>query len=275
MVVHQNYPRAVALQTQLPAAHKLNIGYTILRSLTVADSLERMMYNTQNWSLQPIQAAACAHIPNYWMTRYPKTLAIEANWAMVLSVNSQAQNQRKNLYAEAFRMTGDSEGDLPEANVQTVIGGYTVESYRHILETVIVHLMGGNYRLACKLLLTYNIGQIRTEVTKKRAVLAIDRMTKYLKLSPVYEAWGKWKNLYKGDLALDGVLKGFLRDPALACQPEAPIIKIKVKLRADTGSELPPAMMSSRQSGIPAQSSASQSVPEQSSGKIKIKLKAK
>jgi DNA polymerase III delta prime subunit len=105
MVIHQNYLRSIS-SLRLSPLNKINLALVVVNNLITSDMVEKIMYNTQNWSLQPIQSYTCAHIPNYYMNMVGKTAYVEAKWASVLSINSQAQNLRKNIYMELHKMSG-------------------------------------------------------------------------------------------------------------------------------------------------------------------------
>jgi replication factor C subunit 1 len=203
MVIHQNYLRSIsALKTS--AMNKINLSLATINSLITSDVIEKLMYNTQNWGLQPIQSYSCAHIPNYYMNMLPKTMYVEAKWASVLSINSQAQNLRKNIYAELQRMS----------NHKT----YSIADLQQIIELIFIQIINGQIKPAVDTLHAYNLfnfdldddGPIKTkisDISKKKALVVIDKLAKYIKISPYYDQWNEFKNAHKTDKELDLQIK--------------------------------------------------------------------
>jgi replication factor C subunit 1 len=142
MVIHQNYLRSIS-SLKTSAMNKINLSLVIVNSLITSDVIEKIMYNTQNWSLQPVQSYACAHVANYYMNLMPKTMYVEAKWASVLSINSQAQNLRKNIYTELQRMS----------NHKT----YSISDLQQIIELVYIQIISGQIVPAVEMLHTYNL----------------------------------------------------------------------------------------------------------------------
>jgi len=209
MVIHQNYLRSISVM-KTTAMNKINLALVVVNSLITSDVIEKIMYNTQNWSLQPIQSYTCAHIPNYYMNLASKTTQVDAKWASVLSINSQAQNLRKNIYLELHKLS----------NHKT----YNIADLQHIIELVFIRLINNDILPAVELLYSYNLfsldndtvtqshftGKVITELSKKKALLIIDKLAKYIKISPYYEQWNQFKSLNKNNKELDAHIKSAL-----------------------------------------------------------------
>jgi DNA polymerase III delta prime subunit len=204
MVIHQNYLRSISALKTSPM-NKINLSLVLINSLITSDVIEKIMYNTQNWSLQSVQSYACAHMANYYMNLMPKTMFVEAKWASVLSINSQAQNLRKNIYTELQRMSSHKT--------------YSIADLQQIIELVFIQIINGRIEPAVDMLHTYNLFNLEEEtlclstkskfsdITKKKALVIIDKLAKYIKISPCYEQWNTFKNEHKTDKELDTAIK--------------------------------------------------------------------
>jgi len=207
MVIHQNYLRSIsALKTT--AMNKINISLVVVNSLITSDVIEKIMYNTQNWGLQPVQSYTCAHIPNYYMNLMSKTMYVDAKWASVLSINSQAQNLRKNIYAELQHMSKHKT--------------YSIADLQQIIELIFIQIISGQIKSAVDMLHTYNLFSLDddgvtavtvkakskfSDISKKKALVIIDKLAKYIKISPYYDQWNEFKNVHKADKELDTQIK--------------------------------------------------------------------
>jgi len=195
MVVHQNYLQAISLQ-KAHAMTKIDNAINCMDSLIVSDVIEKTMYNTQCWYLQPMQGYTCALIPNYYINNIPKSSQVTASWASVLSVSSQSQNLRKNMYNEIYAV--DQEHT------------YSIEDVQAIVETVFHHLINGNTTKAIHMLLDYNLTELEdclSPTCRKKTLLIIDKIAKYIKISPYYKKWTKFRDTYKGSKDLDQEIK--------------------------------------------------------------------
>ena len=203
MVVHQNYLRSISVM-KTTALNKISLALIVVNSLITSDVIEKLMYNTQNWGLQPIQSYTCAHIPNFYMNLTSKSAYIDAKWASVLSINSQAQNLKKNMYIELHKMSFHKT--------------YNIADLQQIVEMIFIMLINGNIESAIDMLYKYklcmddeNINVVSNDFTKKKALVAIDKLAKYIKISPYYEEWNTFKNKHKSNKALDTQIKEYIQ----------------------------------------------------------------
>jgi replication factor C subunit 1 len=200
MVVHQNYLQAISLQKTHPMT-KINNAIDCMDSLIVSDIIEKTMYNTQCWYLQPIQGYTCALIPNYYINKHPKSSYVTASWASVLSVSSQSQNLRKNMYNEIYNV------DLEHS--------YSIEDIQVIVETVFHYLIQGETTRAIKMLLDYNLTELNECISptcRKKTLLIIDKIAKYIKISRYYTKWIKFRDSNKGNKELDQTIKDCVQE---------------------------------------------------------------
>lgn len=198
MVVHQNYLQAISLQ-KAHAMTKIDNAIKCMDSLIVSDVIEKTMYNTQCWYLQPIQGYTCTLIPNYYINRIPKSSSVTASWASVLSVSSQSQNLRKNMYNEIYSVDHEHS--------------YGIEDIQLIIEVVFHHLINGNTEHAIHMLLDYNLTELDECLSpscKKKTLLIIDKIAKYIKISPYYKKWIKFRDANKGNKDLDQEIKDLI-----------------------------------------------------------------
>lgn len=198
MVVHQNYLQAISLQ-KTPVTSKINNAIDCMDSLIVSDIIEKTMYNTQCWYLQPMQGYTCAMIPNYYINKAPKTSYVTASWASVLSISSQSQNLRKNMYNEIYEVDREHT--------------YSIEDVQTIIEVVFSHLINGDTDRAIHMLLDYNLTELNDCLLpncKKKSLLIIDKIAKYIKISPYYKQWTKFRDANKGDKDLDQHIKSLV-----------------------------------------------------------------
>jgi DNA polymerase III delta prime subunit len=195
MVVHQNYLQAIALQKTQPMI-KIDNAISCMDSLIVSDITEKIMYNTQSWHLQPIQGFTSTLIPNYYINMYPKTSQLTAIWASVLSVSSQSQNLRKNMYAEIYNVDGEHS--------------YSIEDVQVIIEIVFQHLIAGQTETAIKILLDYDMTELNELIQpncRKKALLIIDKVAKYVKISHYYSRWAKFRDANKSNKELEQTIR--------------------------------------------------------------------
>lgn len=195
MVIHQNYIHAISAQ-KTTISDKIESSLQIINNLIISDVIEKAMYNTQNWNLQSIQSFTCAHVPNYYINRMPKKAHVEARWASVLSINSQAQNLRKNLYQELHKMS----------ETQT----YCISDLQQMVEVVFYNLINGHTLKALDILLRYKLCD-NAEFKKKKALMVIDKIAKYIKISPYYDKWTKFRNDNKTNKSLDSEIKNYMQ----------------------------------------------------------------
>lgn len=97
MVLYQNYMNAVSCQ-KAPVYTRIDNAIDIADSLVDSDIIEKAIYNTQGWHLQPIQGLTCAYIPSYHINNKPKIHTVETRWTDVLTTNSHTQSSKKKMY---------------------------------------------------------------------------------------------------------------------------------------------------------------------------------
>lgn len=199
MVVHQNYLQAISLQ-KAHAMTKISNAINCIDSLIVSDVVEKTMYNTQSWHLQPIQGYTCALIPNYYINNIPKKSYVTASWASVLSVSSQSQNLRKNMYNEIYNVDKGHS--------------YSIEDIQVIIEMVFHELINYNTEKAVNMMMEYNLTELEECLSpscRKKTLLIIDKVAKYVKISPYYKKWIKFRDQNKNNKELDQEIKQYVK----------------------------------------------------------------
>uniref|UniRef100_A0A6C0J7C5 AAA+ ATPase domain-containing protein n=1 Tax=viral metagenome TaxID=1070528 RepID=A0A6C0J7C5_9ZZZZ len=199
MVIHQNYHRAISGQ-RCDVMEKIKDAITIIDSLIISDEVEKIMYNTQNWGLQPVQSLTCAHIPSYYMNKRKKQHVIDTKWAAILSVNSQAQNLWKNVYQELDQMHHDKT--------------YNICDLQHIIEVIFHYIINGNIKEAMMKIAHYDLcldlhDHDRKKYKRKKALTIIDKMAKYIKTSSYYTKWAGFLCTNKNNKELDDKIYGY------------------------------------------------------------------
>lgn len=180
MVVHRNYLRAICLQ-DTTVVEKFNSVIATMDSIVVSDVIEKIMYNTQCWFLQPIQGYAATYVTNYYMNKHPKTMIVQSDWASVLSINSQSQNLRKNAHELMYN-----------------IHGYSIDDVQSLIEIVFQLFINNRYECAMKHIIHYKLCNLEEFKTKK-AITVIDKIAKFIKLSKYYDRWAIFKETIKND----------------------------------------------------------------------------
>ncbi len=104
MVIHENYISAISLQKST-VINKIDNAISCIDSIINSDIIEKTMFNTQSWYLQPIQGMLCCYIPSYYMNCKPKIADINyIKWASVLGRNMHTQNDKNNAYDIALKL---------------------------------------------------------------------------------------------------------------------------------------------------------------------------
>lgn len=198
MVVHQNYLRAITAQKST-TPYKLHAAIRCIDNLVTSDIIEKAMYNNQSWYLQPIQGYTSAQIPNYYISLYPKASVVTASWASVLSINSQSQNLKKNIYEVLY------------GTEQT--HSYSIQDIQHLIEVIFHYMVRGDTATAVRLLQGYGLCQSSEfdEKPDKKALSVIDKIAKYIKISPMYGIWAEFRDANKNNRELDGRIKEYVR----------------------------------------------------------------
>jgi hypothetical protein len=184
MVVHHNYLKAICMQ-ETTVAEKISCIIATMDSLVVSDVIEKTMYNTQCWFLQPIQGYASTYIPNYYINKHPKTAVAQSEWASVLSVSSQSQNLKKNA-----------------RDLQYNVHSYTITDVQSLIEITFQLFVTQKYEHAVRHIVYYKLCNL-DEFKTKKAVTVIDKIAKFIKLSRYHLRWSNFKETIKNDKMFD------------------------------------------------------------------------
>jgi DNA polymerase III delta prime subunit len=195
MVVHQNYLKALNLQRASPA-QRLDGAIRCMSSLVTSDVIEKIMYNTQCWYLQPVQGYSSTLVPSYYINRYSKTTKASSTWASVLSISSQSQNLKKNMHEILYNVNSRYT--------------YSIMDIQNLIEVIYHNLMHGHLEEAARLLVAYDICDLG-ELTDKKAINVLDKISKFIKLSRYYKDWQIFKERMKTNKEFDTNLKAFVK----------------------------------------------------------------
>jgi hypothetical protein len=275
MVVHQNYIHAISMQ-KTSYTNKMDSIKKCCDSLVVADMLEKVMYTTQSWNLQMQHGLTCTFIPNYYINKYVKPQSVNSSWASILSICSQSQNLKKNLYEIIYRIPGRRS--------------YTIQDVQLITEFILHHIINGNYEKAIQVIIKYNICDLN-DFKGKKCIAVFDKLIKFIKISSYLEKWTQFKEDAKSNKALDSTIKSCIdrlhtnqvKITTLTCQsprqlsptPAAEVLvkpKLKVKLKIEVPGGTQVEVLGGEQVEAPggAQVEALGGAP-----KLKLKLKLK
>jgi len=194
MVVHQNYIKAIDKQ-RVGYREKIDNAIKTIDSLVVSDVIEKHMYNSQHWHLQTVQGLSCTYVPNYYINRFPKMAQANSTWASVLSISSQSQNLKKNMYEIISLINGKRS--------------YSIDDVQHLIEIVLQSIMEGDYESAVKLIMNYTICDIQ-ELKTKKVFPVIDKLLKFIKISPYCTKWERFREKTKNNKDIDTIIKEIL-----------------------------------------------------------------
>lgn len=194
MVVHQNYVKAIDKQ-RIGYKEKIDNAIRTIDSLVVSDVIEKHMYNSQHWHLQAVQGLSCTYVPNYYINRFPKIAQANSTWASVLSISSQSQNLKKNMYEIISLINGKRS--------------YSIDDVQHLIEIVLQSIIDSDYESAVKLITTYAICDIQ-ELKTKKVLTVIDKLVKFIKISPYCLKWEKFREKTKNNKDIDTIIKDIL-----------------------------------------------------------------
>jgi DNA polymerase III delta prime subunit len=210
MVVHQNYLKAIDKQ-HTGYKNKIANAINTIDSLVVSDIIEKHMYNSQHWHLQTVQGLACTYVPNYYINRFKKLSPANSTWASVLSISSQSQNLKKNMYEIISQINGKRS--------------YTIEDVQYLIEIILQSIMDTDYIKAIKLIMGYNICDVE-ELKTKKCIPVIDKLVKFIKISPYYTKWEEFKEKHKNNKDIDTAIK-----EAIATE-SANITGVKIRIQS-------------------------------------------
>lgn len=164
MVMHQNYINAVSAQKTKPF-ERINNAIKIIQSLVDSDIVEKTMYNTQGWHLQPIQGITCCYIPSYHINKYPKVKTINAAWTQVLGTSSHTKSSMKKIFELMFRINKKFS--------------YNVSDIQVLGEMILHMITNQRYEEAAQILYKYNLSDIKD----------VDKLLSSVKLTDYGTQW--------------------------------------------------------------------------------------
>jgi hypothetical protein len=185
MMIHENYiPVVNAQNTTLK--NKLFNCQQCINSIINGDMIEKMMYNTQSWSLQPIHGLCSCYLPSYYSNTFPKLSHDRIKWTETLGNFSFQRANIKNIHGLASLFnTGYS---------------YTVDDILLLSHIILYNLLDptGNPQVGIEYMRNYNL-----------VADDIDDLIKVNKLSD------KYKKLYtsRQKTQLGRLLEGLKRLP--------------------------------------------------------------
>lgn len=96
MMIHENYLSVIGSQNTT-TQQKLTNCQSCLDAVINGDIIEKMMYNTQSWYLQPIHGLSSCYIPSYYSNVSTKLNHQRAQWTTTLGRFSLQRASMKNI----------------------------------------------------------------------------------------------------------------------------------------------------------------------------------
>lgn len=165
MMIHENYINVINSQnTEL--THKMMNCHSCIDSIVNGDIIEKVMYNTQSWYLQPIHGLCSCYIPSYYANIYPKLNHSGFKWTTALGRFSLQRATIKNINLIASVLnTGHS---------------YTVDDIQLLSQLILYNLLDskGNPQIGAEYMKNYNL-----TMKDIKKLIKVDKLSdKYKKL---------------------------------------------------------------------------------------------
>lgn len=167
MMIHENYVGVIDAQ-HTTADNKLIACQKSIDSIITGDIIEKVMYNTQSWYLQPIHGLSACYVPSYYANAYMRGPHNKASFTQTLGRFSLQRANIKNIH---LVMSMLNSGFV-----------YGVDDIQLLSEIILFNLLdpNGNQNKGIQLLKNYN--------------LSIKDLEKLIKMNKLSE---KYKKLYK------------------------------------------------------------------------------
>lgn len=163
MMVHENYVTVVNAQNT-NNANKMRNCYQCIDAIVNGDVIEKIMYNTQSWSLQPIHGLTSCYIPSYYANVHPLLGYRGASWTTALGRYSLRCANIKNInLLSSMLNTGHT---------------YSVEDIQLLSQVILYNLLDphGDRKIGAEYMKQYNL-----------SVKDIEKLIKVDKLSDKYK----------------------------------------------------------------------------------------
>ena len=162
-MVHENYMTVITSQNT-NVAEKMRNCHACIDALINADIIEKVMYNTQSWYLQPLHGLCSCYVPNYYANVVPKLAYRSASWTTTLGNYSLKRSNLKDLKSLSFSI---NNGHI-----------YPIEQIQLMRQVILYHLLDphGSIETGIQYMRTYNLN-----------INSIDKLIKIDKLSDKYK----------------------------------------------------------------------------------------
>ena len=167
MMVHENYVEVVSSQNTKANYKMLNLQHCI-DSVITGDIIEKIMYNTQSWHLQPIHGLNACYVPSYYANVHPKLGYDRVKFTSTLGRFSLQRANIKNINLVMSMLNRGST--------------YNVDDIQLLSQIILFHLLdpNGDQQIGIQYLKNYN--------------LSIKDLEKLIKMNKLDD---KYKKLYK------------------------------------------------------------------------------
>lgn len=121
MMIHEYYYQFIDYYKNATFRRKLNAMAGVMEALVLSDLIEKHMYNSQRWNLQPVHGLVSSLASNYYINLYPKirhAQIVPINWTTALGKFSYQRNNMKNMEELIFRINNPNNYDITD--IQTL-----------------------------------------------------------------------------------------------------------------------------------------------------------
>jgi replication factor C subunit 1 len=163
MMIHENYINVVNSQNAYNKEKMINC-LNCIDSVINGDLIEKSMYNTQSWYLQPIHGLCSCYIPSHYSNTYPKLAFHGAKWTTTLGRFSLQRANIKNINLLSSMLNSGRS--------------YTVDEIQLLSQIILYNLLDpkGNVSTGVSYLKNYNL-----------TIQDIEKLIKVDKLSDKYK----------------------------------------------------------------------------------------
>jgi len=166
MMIHENYIDVIDSQNT-SLVNKMRNCQSCINAIATGDVIEKSMYNTQSWYLQPIHGLSSCYIPSYYSNTFHKLGQRNTKWTSALGRFSFQRANIKNINLLSSMLNTDRN--------------HTVDDTQLLGQLILFNLLDpkGDQQLGMKYMKKYNL-----------TIKDVEKLIKVDQLS------GKYKKLY-------------------------------------------------------------------------------
>jgi len=144
MMVHENYIEMINAQNTNLINKMRNCQFCV-DAIANGDVIEKSMYNTQSWHLQPIHGLSSCYIPSYYSNTFPRLAQRKVQWTSALGRFSFQRANIKNINLLSSMV-----------NVER---NYTIDDVQLLSQIILFHLLDpkGDQQTGVEFMKNYNL----------------------------------------------------------------------------------------------------------------------